>query len=127
MVIRNRIAAVVLAVASALGISVATALPASAYVAKTCTVYITARLSATAWQLSSTTERLHMDLNGYYPTSGLKLYPYRLLLDGYVMGTWNDTYADRRADLWHKVQGQWTGSDGNLYVCSVSIAPYPGY
>lgn len=121
------------AIVAAFGISIVTAIPASAYVAKSCTVLVTARLSTSAWQISANTTRLHMDLNPYTPSSGLKLYSRKILLDGIALknssGAYvvNDVYRDRSALSSHTVQGWWRGSDGRDYACSVSVPAYPGY
>ena len=106
---------------------------AFAYVSRTCTLYLTARLSATAWQTSSTNTRLHLDLNPYYGSS-FSFYSYRILVDGIALknsaGSYvvNDVYINRGANTSHTVQGQWIKNPGGgVSACSVTIPSYPGY
>ena len=106
---------------------------AFAYVSRSCTLYLTARLSATAWQTSSTNTRLHLDLNPYYG-SPYSYYSYRILVDGIALknsaGSYvvNDIYINRGANTSHTVQGQWIRNPGGgVLACSVTIPSYPGY
>ena len=106
---------------------------AFAYVSRSCTLCLTARLSATAWQTSSTNTRLHLDLNPYYGSS-FSFYSYRILVDGIALknsaGSYvvNDVYINRGANTSHTVQGQWIKNPGGgVSACSVTIPSYPGY
>jgi hypothetical protein len=118
--IKRSVLASLVALGMLVGVGV---LSASAYIEKSCYIFVSARGSASAWAVNSTTSRMHVDENGYTPGgAGYQVYPHHIEVDNVSLPGTQDQYLNVATYRAHSVEFWFRRSDNVLLLCTVSFA-----